>query len=716
MPDSGGERSEETYRIGVDIGGTFTDCIVVDSAGQIVTIAKSPANQDAPALGVMAALQLAAESLKVSLNELLARTTGLIHGCTVATNALLERKGARTGLLTTRGFEDTIFIGRIMQKSAGLSSEEIAHQSRLFKAEPPVVPPALIRGVPERVDALGEVVCPLEESETIRAIQTLVEEEKVEALAICFLWSFVRPDHERRVRDLVVQRYPSVYLAASSEVAPVIGEYERTVSTVLTAYLGPKITQYIRDLGQRLQGDGLAKELLMMTCRGGLSSVRDVCENALLTLDSGPVGGAIGGKLFAESYGEEKLVCADMGGTSFDVSLVMRGDLMLETVPTVDKYTFFCPKVAVRSIGAGGGSVISVDPTGIPKVGPESAGARPGPACYGLGGSKPTVTDVDLVLGYLNPDYFLGGRYKLDKGKAETALGQLAEILGMNVLELAIGAFRIVNSRMADMISKLTIEAGYDPREFGLLAYGGASGIHLPFLALDLNLRSLYIPQASSVFSALGMVRGDVIHTVEYSVLAGIPLVDRDRAAINARLRELEERLMGRFMAEGWSPGEVKLVRSLYMKYRLQVHELAVPLAATEVTGEEALGLPERFEQLYEDIYGKGTGYRQVGIELVKVRVDGVAVPKRPPLAKTAESPESDPGPAFKGTRDAYVPSLHRFASIHTYDGDRLRYGNTLEGPCIVERVGDTIVIPSGCRGVVDVFGTICLNLENGNG
>jgi N-methylhydantoinase A len=212
------------------------------------------------------------------------------------------------------------------------------------------------------------------------------------------------------------------------------------------------------------------------------------------------------------------------------------------------------------------------------------------------------------------------------------------------------------------------------------------------------------------------MVRGDVIHTVEYSFLAGIPLLDRDRAAINALLRELEERLMGRFTAEGWLPAEVRFVRSLYMKYRLQVHELAVALTTREVTEEEALCLPDRFEQLYEDIYGKGTGYRQVGIEIVKVRVDGVAVPKRPPLAKTAESPESDPSPAFKGNRDAYIPSLHRFASIHTYDGDRLRHGNTLQGPCIVERVGDTIVIPSECRGSVDAFGTICLNLGDTNG
>lgn len=702
----------ETYRVGVDIGGTFTDCVVVDGAGQVATIAKSLTNKDAPALGVMAALELAADSLNVGLRELLERTSGFIHGCTVATNALLERKGARTGLLTTRGFEDTIFIGRVMQKSAGRSPAQLAHQSRLFKAEPAVVPRTLVRGLPERIDSLGEVVCPLDEGETVRAIRDLVEEERVEALAICLLWSFVRRDHELRVRDLVARSYPSVYLAQSHEVAPVIGEYERTVSTVLTAYLGPNIASYVEDLGQRLRESGLANELLMMTCRGGLSRVREVCQSALLTLDSGPVGGAIGGKLFAQTYGEEKLICADMGGTSFDVSLVMRGDLMLDTVPTVDQYTFFCPKVAIRSIGTGGGSIISVDRTGVPKVGPESAGAQPGPACYGFGGREPTVSDANLMLGYLNPDYFLGGRHKLDKARAEEALGKVAEALGMSVVELAIGGFRIANSNMADMISKLTIEAGYDPREFGLLAYGGASGIHVPFIGMELGVRNLYIPRASSVFSALGMVRGDIVHIAEQTFSAAVPLRDGNRAALNAQLREIEQRVLERFTAEGWSPGEVRLVRSLNMKYRLQVHELAVETAGGEVTDEEALLLADRFEQLYEDTYGKGTGYRQVGIELVKLRVDGIAVPQRPPLAKTHAQPSEDAAPALKGTRETYDPCSQGFASTPIYDGDRLAYGNTLVGPCIVERTGDTIVIPSGCRGVVDAFGTVCLSFK----
>jgi N-methylhydantoinase A len=705
---------EETYRIGVDIGGTFVDCVIVDSTGQVVSVAKSPATPDDPSVGVMAALEGAAENLGQSVPRILERTTGFIHGCTVGTNALLERKGARTGLITTRGFEDTVFIGRVMQKRAGLLAEEVAHQSRLFKAEPPVVPPSRIRGISERVDALGEVLAPLDEAGAMRAIQELVEEQGAEALAVSFLWSFVRPDHERRVRDIVAARYPSLYVAASHEVAPVLGEYERTVSAVLTAYLGPTVSRYVRKLEDRLHESGLAGNLLMMTCRGGLTSAIDACQHPLLTLDSGPVGGAIGGRLFSESYGEDNLICVDMGGTSFDVCLVIKNDLLLETVPAVDKYSFYCPKVAVRSVGAGGGSVISVDATGVPRVGPESAGARPGPACYGLGGSEPTVTDADVVLGYLSPDSFLGGKFRLDREKAEAALARVGKAVGMNGVELAIGAFAIVNARMADMISKLTIESGRDPREFAILSYGGASGIHIPFLAPDLNVATMYIPEASSVFSALGMVRGDVIHTLEHSFLAIAPVGGQELDALNALLRDLESRVQAQFAAEGWSPDRVRIVRSLHMKYRLQVHELALTVSGPALTREEALGLPARFEQLYEEIYGKGTGYSQVGVEIVRVRIDGAATPAVPPLGRTTGSPQPDPSPALKEVRDAYFPSAGRFIGVNVYDGRGIRYGNVLEGPCIIDRSGDTVVIPPGARGDVDAYGSIRLRFSLG--
>ena len=704
MPEDG------PYRIGVDIGGTFVDCVVLAADGRVASVAKSPNTPEDQSLGVMNALAASSEHLGIPLRTLLSNTTGFIHGCTVGTNALLERKGARTGLITTSGFEDTIFIGRVMQKRAGLMPEEVAHQSRLFKAEPPVVPHALIRGVAERVDALGEVLCPLDEAGVAAAAQELVSQEGAESLAVSYLWSFTRPEHEQRTRQLIAEAYPNLYVASSHEVAPVLGEYERTVSAVLTAYLGPAVARYAQRLEERLSENGLSGGLLMMTCRGGLTSVPDACQNPLLTLDSGPVGGAIGGRLFSNNYGEGNLICVDMGGTSFDVSLLLKGELLLETVPAVDKYTFYCPKVAIKSIGAGGGSIVSVDATGVPKVGPESAGARPGPAAYGLGGEDATVTDVDLVLGYLNPAQVLGGAISLDKSKAEQALSRVGREVGMTMEEMAVGAFTIVNARMADMISKLTIESGHDPREFSLLAYGGASGIHIPFLAQDLHVKSLYVPEASSVFSALGMVRGDVIHTLEHSFIAIAPFTQDDRNALNGLIASLERQVLEQFAREGWSEDRVRITRSLFMKYRLQVHELPLVVSG-QVSAEEAAALQERFERQYEDIYGQGSGFSQVGVEVVKVRVDGAASPATPPRGQAAGQPDADATAALQGVRDAYFPSLGRFVPADVYDGGRLRYGNVLKGPCIIERTGDTIVIPNGAQGEVDAFGAIRVDL-----
>ena len=700
---------DSSYRIGVDIGGTFVDCVVLDAEGRIASVAKSPNTPEDQSLGVMGALEAAADDLGVPLRSLLSNTTGFIHGCTVGTNALLERKGARTGLITTSGFEDTIFIGRVMQKRAGLMAEEVAHQSRLFKAEPPVVPHALIRGVAERVDAVGEVLCPLDEAGVSTAVAELVD-QGAESLAISYLWSFTRPEHEQRTRQLIAQAHPNLYVASSHEVAPVLGEYERTVSAVLTAYLGPAVARYAQRLEERLSESGLSSGLLMMTCRGGLTSVDDACQNPLLTLDSGPVGGAIGGSLFSTNYGEDNLICVDMGGTSFDVSLVLKGELVLETIPVVDKYTFYCPKVAIKSIGAGGGSIVSVDATGVPKVGPESAGARPGPAAYGLGGAEPTVTDVDLVLGYLNPDQVLGGKISLDRSKANEAVARVGQEVGMTTEEMAIGAFTIVNARMADMISKLTIESGHDPREFSLLAYGGASGVHIPFLAQDLHVKSLYVPDASSVFSALGMVRGDVIHTQEHSFIGIAPFTLKERSALNGLIADLEKRVMQQFTEEGWAPDQVRISRSLFMKYRLQVHELPLTIGG-QVSEEDVAALQARFEAQYEDIYGQGTGFSQVGVEVVKIRVDGNASPAAPPMGQASEQPVADATAALKGVRDAYFPSLGRFVPAEVYDGGKLRNGNVLKGPCIIERTGDTIVIPNGAQGEVDAYGTIRLDL-----
>jgi N-methylhydantoinase A/oxoprolinase/acetone carboxylase beta subunit len=393
---------ESVYHVGVDIGGTFTDCAVLDAGGAIATIAKSPSSRRDPAAGVLGALAVAAENLGQPQDAFLRDTALLLHGCTVATNAVVERSGVRTGLITTKGHEDALFIGKVIQKVAGLSEHEMLHQSRLAKAEPPIVERRLVIGVPERLDARGHVVVPLDLAAAEAALDALVA-QGVEAVAVSFLWAFLDPRHEQAVGALARQKYPALYVALASDVAPVLGEYERTATAALSAYLGPPVLGYLERLADALRARGYQHELLLSHCMGGLTTVAEARARPLLTLDSGPAGGVLGARYFGDLYGEPNVLCTDMGGTTFDVSLVRAGAPELDEEPVVDKYHVLVPKIAIHSIGAGGGSILWVDPDGLLHVGPQSAGAEPGPACYGEGGEAATITDADLLLGYLNP-------------------------------------------------------------------------------------------------------------------------------------------------------------------------------------------------------------------------------------------------------------------------------------------------------------------------
>ena len=701
------------YCIGIDIGGTFTDCAVLGPGGEIATIAKSPSTPKDPSHGVIGVLAVAAQNLGLPVEQLLAETDLFVHGCTVATNAMIERKGAKTGLLTTKGHEDAVFIGRVLQKRAGLAERELIHQSKLDKAEPPVITPFLVRGVSERVDSEGEVVVLLNQDEAARALDDLVQKEHVESLAISFLWSFVNPDHERQIKELTLRKYPHLSTAVAHEIAPVLGEYERTVTTVLTAYLRPKVAEYLQRLEETLKAHGFRHPMLVMQSRGGLTTVAEAKARPLLTLDSGPVGGTLGARFFGGLFGESHIIATDMGGTSFDVSLIYDGQFQLEEEPVIDKYTFFSPKVAISSIGAGGGSIVWLDPEGVPRVGPQSAGAEPGPACYDQGGTEPTVTDADLVLGYLNPDYFLGGRMKLNRERAQEALGRLAHKMGTGVVELAAGAFRIVNAQMADLIVKRTVQAGYDPRKFALFVYGGAGPTHATFFARELRIKTIYVPAFSTVFSALGMLSGDFLHSYEASCPVRLPPSEAELARINERLGELEERVYGQFEAEERGRSQVTLSRFAYMKYTLQFHEIAVemPLRDRDLGREDVELLEQAFETKYEGIYGPGTGYRQAGIEIMKCRVDGIARSVAPRLSQAEVAGLRDPALARKGRREAYFDVAGGFVPCSVYDGARLQPGFCLDGPCIVERMGDTVVIPPGAHGTVDGFGNLRIDL-----
>ncbi|MBI2917559.1 MAG: hydantoinase/oxoprolinase family protein [Chloroflexi bacterium] len=690
------------YYVGLDIGGTFTDCAVLDERGQVATTAKSASVPRDPGQGVLGALEVAAANLGLPLDRFLAETSLVIHGCTVGTNAMIERKGARVGLITTRGHEDCLFIGKVNQKVAGLSEREIVHQRALDKAEP-IVDPALIRGVSERIDSQGDVVCQLNEAEAEKAIAELAA-RGAQSLAVCFLWSFLNPSHEARLREMVAQRHPGTYVCTSADVAPVLGEYERMVTTTLSAYLRPRVVEYLERLEGRLRELGYSQRLLLSHCMGGLTTVDEVRTKPLLTLDSGPAGGVLGLQFFSRQYGEPNIIGTDMGGTSFDVALIEKGEAALEDEPVIDKYVFLVPKLATQSIGAGGGSIIWVDPDGILRVGPQSAGADPGPACYDTGGTQPAVSDADLVLGYLNPEHFLGGRKRLDRAKAEAALEGVAKALGMSTVEAAAGAFKIVNSHMADLVRRATIERGYDPRDFALFSFGGAGPTHVCSFGRELQVKGIYIPRHATVFCALGMLTGGILHSYEMSYPAGLPMAARDLGAVNDIYGRIESRLREQFQQEGLDPAQARVTRFAYMKYRLQPRTLLVPTPDGRLSTAGQQALADAFESRYAGIYGPGSGYRQAGIEAIKYRVDGFIPSIVPAVLPERAKGEADPSEALKSSRPAYFEEAGGFTDTRVYDGDLLRYGHRLEGPCIVERMGDTLVIPPGVQAQVDEF------------
>jgi N-methylhydantoinase A len=692
------------YRIGVDIGGTFTDCVVADERGGR-TVSKAPSTPGSLQDGVLEAVGVNAEQLGITRPQLLAATDLFVHGTTQATNAMLTRSGARTGLITTKGHEDAIIIGKVYAKVAGLPERDLVHSSRLRKPDP-IVPRSLIRGVTERVDRDGDVIVALQEDEVIAAIDSLLA-AGVEAIAVSLLWSFVNDAHERRIKELLTERAPHLFTAYSHEVAPVLGEYERTATTAITAYVGPKVVGYLERLESQLREEGLAQPLLVMQASGGLTSVLDAAQRPIVTLDSGPTGGILGCQHLGRLYGESNVICTDVGGTSFDVGLILRGEVPLEIEPVVAQYSLRMPKVLVNSIGSGGGSIAWLDEGGLLRVGPQSAGSRPGPACYGNGGTEPTVTDADLVLGYLDADSFLGGRMRLDRELALRALSALGARLGMEAEEVAVGVFRIINSQMADLIRKSTIEQGHDPRECVLVAYGGAGPTHAVFYGHEIGSKAIFVLADSTVFSAEGMLTCDVTHTAEASRVVSTPFTDESLAGLTERFTRLEQRVIDQFALEGAGREEISLARTLGVRFRQQVHTVEVgvdPGPLDAAAGDRVL---ERFVERYGLLYGEGALLLGGGneVELHRVvgtrRIEPVAFPEH-------DSAGPDASAALKGERSAYFEPVG-FTATRVYDGDALRAGNEIDGPAIIERMGDSVVVPPEFRAQVDRLLTIRL-------
>jgi N-methylhydantoinase A len=688
--------------VGVDIGGTFTDCVVLDRGGGI-TATKSPSTPEDFAEGMLAAMRLAAERLGLSFERFCREVAVLTHGTTVGTNSLIQRKGARVGLITTRGHEDAIHI---MRGSRGVTARDIRKVVHFPESRKPVpiVPKRFIEGVSERVDCFGEVVVPLNETEVEVAIRRLVDQQ-VAAIGVCFLWSFKEPCHELRVKEMIRDLAPHLFVSCSVDIAPKWGEYERMTATVLNAYIGPVMARYLGNLDRKLRSAGYAQPLQITQCAGGSISVDKAMESPLLTLDSGPVSGVTGSAFLGRLMGCPNIITTDMGGTSFDVGIIFDGRPAYSFVSNVAQYEYFLPRVDIQAIGSGGGSLVHVDiASKTLNVGPDSAGADPGPACYGKGGVTATVTDADVVLGTINPDNFLGGRMRLDRGKAIAAVQRIADALKLSLMETASGIARIAEFKMADIIRKTTVEKGFDPRDFVLFAFGGAGPAHAGVFAHELGAQKVVIPQKeiASTWCAFGAASADILHVFEQVDIQASPFA---AARINATLEALGRKANRQMDRDGIARSRRRFQFSLDMRHRGQINEVEVMLTGKRLGGEIAQSLRRRFYTRYEQLYGRGSSYADAGLEIVTLRLRATAATRHPKLSATRKHGATPSTRAVLGKRNIYWADLKKAVSSPIYDGALLVQGNRVRGPAVIETTDTTVVVHPGRSLVVDAFG-----------
>ncbi|MDO8637456.1 MAG: hydantoinase/oxoprolinase family protein, partial [Dehalococcoidia bacterium] len=568
----------------------------------------------------------------------------------------------------------------------------------------PLVSRALIKGITERVDYKGAEIVALNLKEVETALADLVN-LGAGSVAVSFLWSFMNPHHELTVKKFISQKYPGLFVTFSSDVSPYLGEYERTTTTIINAYLGPRARQEFTSMSQIFARQGLPYPPFIMQSTGGVVWAEEAANKAVYTLSSGPAGGVIGAANTGKLLGYDNIIATDMGGTSFDVGLILRGEVPLAKNPIYDRYRVLIPTLDVVSIGAGGGSIAHIDPQAKTiNVGPQSAGSQPGPVCYDWGGTEPTVTDADVVLGRINPDNFFGGRKRLNKSKAEQAINEkIAVPLQMDTIQAAKGIVDIVDAHMADLIRKATIERGYDPRDFVLLSYGGAGPVHVGAYARELGIKKAIVSPHSPVFSALGIVSSDMVRYYAKSEPLRLP-VTADRlnsifSGLTSAAREDLERSK--------RTGNVSFNRSIDMRFRYQVHQIAVPVPDRELTQADINEIPDRFVNLYEQVFGTGTAFKTAGIELVTFRmVCRVSLPR--PALKQHDYQGTDPGGALVGRRPVYFES---FLPTPTFDMSKLAAGNVIEGPAVVEGPATTVPIHPGQRAEVDGYLNIVIEV-----
>ncbi|CAN5698569.1 hydantoinase/oxoprolinase family protein [soil metagenome] len=686
------------YRLGVDTGGTFTDATLIDEPTGAVALAKVPSTPADPAFGFLNAVERIMREQGVAPSDI----SYVVHGTTVATNAVIEGNVAPTGLLTTDGFRDMLEIGRQIRPSL--------YDLRFEKLKP-LIPRNLCLGVPERLSASGEVVLPLDEDAVRRAAETL-RREGVESIAVCFLHAYGNPVHERRVGELLAETFPEAMVSLSSDVAPEFREYFRASTTVINAAIRPIVSQYLNRIEEELRRAGLDAELLVMQSSGGVFTFATASEKPVFMVESGPAAGVIAATWLGESLGYPNVLSFDMGGTTAKAGLVQNGrpaitkDYEVGAIaqPGGSKargYPIRTPVIDLVEIGAGGGSIAWVDSGGGLRVGPRSAGADPGPACYDKGGEDPTITDANLVLGRLNPEFFLGGEVPLDPERAHRAIQvTCAGPLGLDVLTAAHGIIEIANAAMSHALRLVSVQRGIDPRDFVLIAFGGAGPLHANCLALEAGIATTLIPMSPGTTSALGLLVTDLQH--DYSVTFGQSTAGLDVHAVEAAYQTLEEKGRQALVREAVDDTRMHLLRLAEMRYTGQSYELTVPAASAPFDAHTVATITGQFNQAHQQAYGFSAPEEPV--EIVNLRVTATGTIGKPRAAKL-QTPTGAATP--KCERPVWFAETAGFIPCPIYDRYTLGPNALLTGPAIVEELDATTVILPGYQAEVETFGNL---------
>ncbi len=691
-------------RLGIDIGGTFTDAVLVDEQSGRISIEKVPTTPPDPSEGFLEALR----AITAGSGTTTAQIGSLIHATTVATNALLERRGARAGLLITAGFRDTLEIAR-----------QVRHDLYDLQTEkpPPLVPRERCLEVPERLDHEGGVLVALDEQAVLDAVERL-RTQQVEAIAICFLHAYRNPAHERRAAELVRAAWPEIPVSVSSEVAPEIREYWRASTTVTNAYVAPIVQRYLAAVERKLQDADVRAPLHVVQSSGGVMTVATAKATPVSMLESGPASGVAAAAFHARLLGHADAISFDMGGTTAKAGLIRGGEPSVlpefeagaeagtgAGVARGSGYPILGSVTDLVEVSAGGGSIAWVDDGGLLRVGPRSAGAQPGPACYGRGGERPTVTDANLLLGRLAPDTFLGGRMTLDVAAAEAAIAaHCAQPLGMSVTEAAVGIVAIANAAMVESLRLVSVQRGLDPRDFALVAFGGAGPLHANRLAAELRIPALIVPPSPGVASALGMLVSDLRRDLRVTRIE--PLATADPAALEATLAGFEAEARAALDADGFAGEAVELRRFAELRYAGQSWRLEVPLPSAPVDGPVLAGAARAFHAEHERLYGYAVPEEPVELVTLGLRAIGrILKPRLAPVEPGGRSPEA----ARRDVRPVFVEERGDFVDCAVYDRYALRAGNVVAGPAIVEELDSSTVIGDGYRATVVEHGSLLI-------